>query len=816
MKFKNQTSESIVLINEQTAIKLKEITNSTVVYSIDFDVDLNEAAQKNNAFAGKIYFSKLARQPTAPILSKDRNGVDSPEISPIPRIRNTDGTENTSVNSRNLIGNQLLINEIRAQSTTRKETVKRNDQNILKTLNFSLYDFASRDDIERARTNNYVREERVVAPISVRDSNGTPILEQRPSNITPNPISTQTATQFLRAALNQNQDPTSLVLRTNGINSSVRSAGGIATPTPPLNLLQQSIANPATLTPQAPLSPTSFVSQIRTQTSTKVKVSLEFSIEKDYFQGANTVYFEIELNDESNRPVYTKLLSTNHAKNLDFILIPRFAPRISSFYRRGSDQKLVLFLRQIDPKAAFILLYFKEIDNEDYSQPYSFLGKIQLKISDGEKKLEINRTLNKKTLIRAFAASEEERKGLLFDSILVPETKISTTETPLTTQPVVLWDYRLNSDNTISVNGTIQYQDAVSVKITRKTNRSETENDVYGPYFLNGSTQFSFKDTDVTSDNTYVYNAYIISRDGILRKSLQDLIVQNVKIGNNIISTQITSATNNSNGNMLNVQFTLSSNLTRTNAAFVLENFKAQGIYDLYKDIFTVSDTDLSFAYKVIRKNLTTGLEEDFGILQNNNFDDKFLRTNKNVKPLEAGNVYKYYIYSFLRRSDSLLPSLVVSESYRNQTYTYQPFYSRNPFVLKHGTQITELSLKEQHVQSQYSFGPTGEVLEYDADFSKILPSVTNVLATNLTRTENLLQWKVEGNLDKIDHFIIVLQQLTNRAIVGKVHNISETNSFDFYDTLTDGESGEIEYVIIPVYFDYIFGQEVKSNTIIV
>ena len=75
MKFKNTTSNSIILINEQTAFNLKSVTETATVYSIEFQVDLNEAAKRNNAFGGKIYFSKVAKQTPQPIFSKDRKNI---------------------------------------------------------------------------------------------------------------------------------------------------------------------------------------------------------------------------------------------------------------------------------------------------------------------------------------------------------------------------------------------------------------------------------------------------------------------------------------------------------------------------------------------------------------------------------------------------------------------------------------------------------------------------------------------------------------------------------------------------------------------
>lgn len=835
MKFKNTSTNSIILINEQTGINLKSVSERTVVYSIEFQVDLNEAAKKNNAFAGKVYFSKVARQVSQPIFSKDINGVEANVIQQAPRVRTTDGSQNLLTGNDRAFGNQVLIDEIKNINTSRRETVQRNNENILQTLNFSLYDFTSRENIERAKINNYSREENVLTSATVADLKNQPIFEQLPLNqtstLTPagqlsQGLTNEIITREMRNAITQNIDPASLVKRTGGVVSAVKSLGGIASrtstttagPSSPISLIQQTLTAPTTLSKNSPISATSFLTKITTITTSRISINLDFEINAALLPGISTIYFEIELDDDAQRPVYNKVITINHAKNLDEFLIPRFAPNITSFYRRGSDDKIVLFLKQVDPKATSILLYAKEFPSDnDYTQPYVFLGKIPITKNDNEKKVEISKRLNKRTIIRAIACSLEEKRGLLFSSVTVNPATNPIVDTTLISDPVVVWNYKFNTDNTITVSGTVQFRDAVAIKITRKDNEETTEeNLVYGPYFLNGSIDFSFADRDIFAGETYIYNAYIISRDGIVRKSIENLIVFNPEIKNNQITTQVTNSNNITNGDSLNVIFELRSDLTRENSAFILENFKNQGIYDLYKDIFNVTDASNSYAYRVVRKNLTTGEEEDFGILQSPTFNDLFLRTNKNVKPLQAGYSYKYSIYTYLRTADSLLPQLIVTGSYMDKAYTFKPYYMRNPFVLKSGTMVTDVSLREQHTNSQYSFGPTGQVVEYDADFSNVLPTVKNVVATNRTKKENILQWKVEGNLDKIDHFIVLTQQLSARKIVGTIHNISEINFFTFYDILTDGESGDVEYVIIPVYFDLVLGQEVKSNTIII
>ena len=79
-----------------------------------------------------------------------------------------------------------------------------------------------------------------------------------------------------------------------------------------------------------------------------------------------------------------------------------------------------------------------------------------------------------------------------------------------------------------------------------------------------------------------------------------------------------------------------------------------------------------------------------------------------------------------------------------------------------------------------------------------------------------LIQWSLNGNIDLVDHFIIVLNVLGIKTIVGTAHNISNSSYFEFVDLLTNNEGGSIFYHIIPVYYDYSRGPEIKTGKIVI
>ena len=55
------------------------------------------------------------------------------------------------------------------------------------------------------------------------------------------------------------------------------------------------------------------------------------------------------------------------------------------------------------------------------------------------------------------------------------------------------------------------------------------------------------------------------------------------------------------------------------------------------------------------------------------------------------------------------------------------------------------------------------------------------------------------------------------RTTVGKAHSlVGNSNTIEWIDLLENNESGGLTYVIIPIYLDYSYGVETRTNEILV
>jgi len=96
------------------------------------------------------------------------------------------------------------------------------------------------------------------------------------------------------------------------------------------------------------------------------------------------------------------------------------------------------------------------------------------------------------------------------------------------------------------------------------------------------------------------------------------------------------------------------------------------------------------------------------------------------------------------------------------------------------------------------------------------LPKIQDAKAIVVNDSKVVVEWKIQGDARKIDHYLIVLEINGIRTVVGKAGSIGDTNRIEFVDCLDNGEHGALEYSIIPVYLDYSRGTEIRTSPILI
>jgi hypothetical protein len=76
--------------------------------------------------------------------------------------------------------------------------------------------------------------------------------------------------------------------------------------------------------------------------------------------------------------------------------------------------------------------------------------------------------------------------------------------------------------------------------------------------------------------------------------------------------------------------------------------------------------------------------------------------------------------------------------------------------------------------------------------------------------------WKLQGNIDNIDHFLITKDSSGVRTLIGAAHSEFLNGNCLKYVKLTNRDNGTYKYIITPIYNDYSVGVPVYTNQITV
>ncbi len=341
------------------------------------------------------------------------------------------------------------------------------------------------------------------------------------------------------------------------------------------------------------------------------------------------------------------------------------------------------------------------------------------------------------------------------------------------------------------------------------------------PLLLNGrgSSPLILTDSSVKKNHIYEYFCKLIYRDGHTEIAPHKLTIEYLPVTNNVVETNLGKPVVLQEGGEIDVVFNMESNLIETNVDLIKRAMSEQGLYGIFQEDIIKNKEKLQnlLGYKVERTNLTTGEVEDFGILIDSKFSDKKFGKIKGVKPVQGGFEYRYSVSTYFRSPETLISTFTRTvETSTNLNYTFSPAKWLHPVTLSKGNIVTEKALATNHAKSDFSHGSVGNISTVNVSLANVLPSLYEGKASRLSNKYVLIQWKVQGELSKIDHFIVILEMLGMRKIVGKCHNISDANYFQFLDSLDEGEHGALTYHILPVFYDYSRGTDLSTNQVIV
>lgn len=541
-------------------------------------------------------------------------------------------------------------------------------------------------------------------------------------------------------------------------------------------------------------------------------------IRDDVFQ----IVFAI-LSDEDNLPMEKQKRLVPHQRFLSLKSVPVLPPKLI-VAPIGNSGKNVLRVKQMDEFADEINLYRRVVH---VNQPvehasYSLVDSIPITKQEGEKRV-IDLVASSNPVIYRAVALNEGVSGGEFDSA-VTINQVS----PIRQQG--MWrrfNYLVLSHEVNSTAITLFISNIApgptSLNIYRKDltihEQSFTRLNT-SPILLNtdSSAPIEFVDDTVKPYRIYKYECRFTYGDGAVEVANNNLVIQFTPLQSNIINIKTTIPEITSRGEELDIKFNITKDIILREKditkAFLIE----QGMYDEFEDVIINNREKLQslFFIQVARINLLTGQIEDFGNIDSLEFSDRKYGTIKNVSSLSEVGHYKYAIIAHARSAETLYDTITREVTTKHGTYTLTPSKWYNPVTLDEGNIVTDGSLKRNHAHNAFTLGRVVDIYYVEVDMRENRPEIFAAKVSEHLDENFLVKWKVRGNVELIDHFIMVMETKGMRTVVGKAHNIAFSNEFQFLDVLNSGETGRIRYMIVPVYFDYGQGEGVYTNYILI
>lgn len=525
-----------------------------------------------------------------------------------------------------------------------------------------------------------------------------------------------------------------------------------------------------------------------------------------------------------------------HTRMVTNLRLPRYAPTVQVL---GKPQpgKTVLELGQKDENATSIEIYKKVVSMDEPSIDNGFKLLANVDLVPGPRKAYYtdNESTINPVIYRVMARNDDGYLSGEYDSaVVVCSDKAARKKTFLGRQSSYCAMTHRQVKDGIKVEVQRIPHGVTSFRIKRRdrTVNEKKYNNVGSPEQASANTdRYVITDRNLKKDRIYEYICILTYVGGYTETANNSMLVDYTVPEKKVLNLVTGQPQISRDEQGTDVKITLRKDILLAKGDIIKGFLIEQGLSEQYADEIYTARKDLQnlFFTRVVRQNLNTGEEEDFGTLQDNEFSDIKSGRARNIRPLDENGRYRYVFYTHARDAESLFDELVrtvektsvklktkTGAAYNPEAYSFSPAKWHHPVTLKQGNIVSDKSLVTNHAKSEFTHGDLVDITYVPLNLNKKLPTIVSSDTDILDDNANIVTWDVDGNPDRFDHFIIMIEISGVRNVVGKRHAVDQSGAYQFIDTLDNGETGAVKYIIVPVYDDLTFGPEEITKTIII
>ena len=572
-----------------------------------------------------------------------------------------------------------------------------------------------------------------------------------------------------------------------------------------------------------------------------VTVRRRMHIRNKVFRKSRNLEVVIELLDREGAIVQRETHKLNHSKYYNDYTIPRVSPLIR--YVNCVPGKNVLEIRQRDKKCNAIEVYRRTINDSDIlvNSDYELVGRYRIRkrgrspTTGGRFLRIVDDVQNTNPIIYRAIPVRGRRRGYGFKSVVAPPCKIGNANQVVRNKFSSIFVHPVEEGLSIEIKnfdktaGTLRLlRRDLSAKERDFKPLSRELKDITTPDILIDSDTVDLVDTSVRDGRTYEYTVELTYVDGTRIRTIGTAFTEYHALDSEIeFEIEDVNVTNFRSPNVrMRIETDESQSRGKTNLTNVMKNYiKRSGTKSYYNSEEQQEElrdeADLLTVFSIERHNLTTGEREQFNIFNpaaRSVFDDARLSRSSRLKPLEAGNEYRYVIIGCRIHPASLFRSARVRRIDRRTRRRYSvPIAKKlSRKTLRTGTLLPRRGRSRNTGKNTiFNAAKTGSVKIVKVDLRENMPVIRRGDVERINNYENKLTWTVQGDSSKIDHFIISIDRRRSSIPVFHAISLAGRSRYVLIDRFTPKIRGPVEFKITPVYVDFTRGETVQIGQII-
>lgn len=537
-------------------------------------------------------------------------------------------------------------------------------------------------------------------------------------------------------------------------------------------------------------------------------------------EGADVSHFLVKfdlIDSRTRTSVDTIIKPLDVARHIQLYYTPRRAPLVK--VGTSVATRINLQIKQRDPGATGVNVYRKTLARtEPEIDDYVLIGTFPLTPTQPALNVPVEQPTHSTHLYRVVPTGQLGTLGFEYTNVVLrpnryTPSKALSINAQITQSGIVVEAHELPSS-------------AVAIEILVR-NLSIFESDYRNVgtdvFLVDDATRvtdyISATDPNVTEGWVYEYVARITYESG-LKELAGHTAIEFIKLTPGKVDLKITDLETVLDGTEPNVKFTVNSDIIDTDIDVVLALLQRQDIRQYFdNDIAREREFLKSLtAHNIQRVDVTTGEREDFGVITTSLFDDQVLQKNNAVKPLKFGHRYRYEVATLLRAPETMFENFVKQaiDPVTKKAYRFKPSKFLHPIALRKGTIVTPPGLRTRFSHDAMTHGLIGTLQSIEVSFEIQPARIVDASTARFNRELNVITWKLEGQIDQIDHFLIMKDVHGVRTIVGKAHSEFPFGNCQYLHRLSSKDAGPLQYVVTPVFNSYQVGIPVNTNSVIV